>query len=143
MRTTQIRDAAMRLATELLKADGWQVSTGGPGYDLTATRGDDELHIEVKGAGGAVRSVGGFRYLTKNEFDAARKDPNWQMWVFENLDGSAPATVTRIMGDEVLKHAEMEPRWFLPMRWCREHCESIAPETCARALDRQPTDSTR
>jgi Domain of unknown function (DUF3883) len=66
---------AVAVATLWLEEDGWDVedvSLERRGYDLHATRGDEELHVEVKGTTGSGASV----ILTPNEVRHAGADPS-------------------------------------------------------------------
>jgi hypothetical protein len=120
MKVKQIRCAATSIVKGVLAAEGYEVSDGdhGCGFDLIARKGDEELHVEVKGAEATVASVGGFRYLTNGEFNAARKDPKWELWVVENVGEVSPAMVTRLPRHEVLARIGIEVSWML--RWDRE-----------------------
>jgi len=135
MNNKQIQLAAISIVKHLLAADGYDVSAGARGYDLTATKGSDELHVEVKGAGAMIASLGGFRYLTSGEFDAARKDPKWQLWVVENLAKPSEAVVTKIPRHEVLRRLDIEISWML--RWDRgvqELSQPVSAEIVAEAM---------
>jgi len=139
MTNKQIREAAASIVERLLIAEGYDVSAGRRGYDLTARRSEAELHIEVKGAGGTVAGVGGFRYLTSGEFDVARQDPHWEMWVVENLTKPEKAAVTTISRNDVLAMCKMEISWMLPMgAWCRESWRpvdtKVAQDAAAEAI---------
>jgi len=135
MTNKEIERAATSVARQLLAADGYDVSAGGRGYDLTATKGSDELHVEVKGAGAMVASLGGFRYLTSGEFDAARRDPKWQLWVIENVGKPTGTMVTKIPRHEVLARLGIEISWML--RWDRgvqELSQPVSAEIVAEAM---------
>jgi hypothetical protein len=119
MNNKEIQLAAISIAKQLLAADGYRLSEGDRGYDLTARKGSEVLHVEVKGAGASVASLGGFRYLTSGEFKAARTDPNRQLWIVENLGKPSEVRVTRIPRHEVLAHVDIEISWVLKTgRWC-------------------------
>ena len=133
---------ALRLVRHLLETQGYQVGPGGPGYDLTAKKGDDELHVEVKGASKIVAGAGGFRCMTDGEFRIARADVKWELWVVENLDDGARVTLTRIPRDEVIARSVMEIRWRIRIgAWCRAHCQPVDAETFARATGEVAADA--
>lgn len=65
---------AVGVVTSRLEERGWDVediSSQKRGYDLHATRGEEERHVEVKGTIGSGASV----ILTRNEVRHARADP--------------------------------------------------------------------
>ena len=137
MSNKEIQLAAISVVKHLLAADGYEVSDGdhGCGYDVKARKGDEELHVEVKGAGAMIASLGGFRYLTSGEFDAARKDPNWQLWVVENLGKPSEVVVTNVPRHDVLRRLDIEISWM--MRWDREVqalSRPVGAETVAKAM---------
>jgi len=66
-----VEERATRLVTLRLEGEGWDVSDVSReyvGYDLLATRSEEQLHVEVKGTTGEDMSV----LLTKNEVSNAR-----------------------------------------------------------------------
>jgi len=68
-----VEDHATRVVTLRLEREGWGVSDVSRehiGYDLLATRGEEQMHVEVKGTTGEGSSV----LLTKNEVSHARRD---------------------------------------------------------------------
>jgi hypothetical protein len=135
MKIREIELAALSIVKHLLAADGYDVSAGARGYDLKATKGDEELHIEVKGAGARIATSGGHRYLTDGEFNAARKDPKWELWVLENVGEASGAMVTRLPRREVLAELDIEVRWRL--RWDRDVqalAQPLSAETVAEAM---------
>jgi hypothetical protein len=75
----KVEKAAVRHAASWLKAKRYRVTSREAefcGYDLLATRGGRELHVEVKG------SVHGERFfLTRNEWTTARNDPFWRLFL--------------------------------------------------------------
>jgi len=135
MTNKEIQLAATSVVKHLLAADGYEVSEGDRGYDLKATGPGDELHVEVKGAGAAITSLGGFRYLTTGEFNAARRDPKWQLWVVEHVGKPSEVMVTKIPRHEVLAHVDIEVSWVLKTgRWCADLAQSCDAEIATRAL---------
>jgi hypothetical protein len=68
-----VEDRAMRVVMLRLEGEGWEVSDVSReyvGYDLLAMRGNEQMHVEVKGTTGEGLSV----LLTKNEVRHARHD---------------------------------------------------------------------
>lgn len=69
-----VEQRAVDVVTERLEAERWDVedvSAQKRGYDLHASRGDEERHVEVKGTIGSGASV----ILTRNEVRHARANP--------------------------------------------------------------------
>jgi hypothetical protein len=67
------------------------------GYDLHATRGKEELHVEVKGCVGSVPRF----FISRTELGAARIDRHWRLAVV--------TTASRRPGSvKLLKHDEMD-----------------------------------
>jgi hypothetical protein len=83
----KVEKAAVQHVTDAYEAEGYQVTSveaARCGWDLTTARGNEELHVEVKGvAGSLVRS-----FLTANEHKAARVDVNWRLVVVRMLSVS-------------------------------------------------------
>ncbi|GAB2611597.1 protein NO VEIN domain-containing protein [Kribbella endophytica] len=50
------------------------------GWDLTVSRGEDALHVEVKGASGPLPRF----FLTANEYQHAAIDPRWRLVIVTN-----------------------------------------------------------
>lgn len=72
--------AAVQTVMDTLRSKGYNVASVESlnlGWDLTARREGEELHIEVKGAAGAVPKF----FLTGNEFRTSRTDPAWVLAV--------------------------------------------------------------
>lgn len=70
-------EAAVQLHYE---AAGWAITRVAHlkcGWDLTATRNDEQRHLEVKGVSSAMPSV----LLTRNELRTAETDPDWALAV--------------------------------------------------------------
>lgn len=62
------------------EAAGWTITRVAHlkcGWDLTATRQDEQRHLEVKGVSSSTPSV----LLTRNELRAAKTDPDWALAV--------------------------------------------------------------
>lgn len=59
-----IEKYAVEIATDFYLSEGWRVTELGKPYDLRCIRGDEELHVEVKGTTGLCTSVS----ITYNEF---------------------------------------------------------------------------
>lgn len=75
----EVEKAAVRFARSWLTTKKYRVQSREAelcGYDLLATHGDRELHVEVKGSAWGERF-----YLTRNEWTTARRDPLWQLFL--------------------------------------------------------------
>ena len=66
------------------------------GWDITARRAGDELHLEVKGVSGMKPTI----LLTRNEHARAGTDPSWQLAVVTQALTSA--TLTEFAPEQVL-----------------------------------------
>ena len=87
----QVEKAAMDLATSAYRDRGWDVedvSARNVGWDLTACRAGDELHLEVKGVSGTKPTI----LLTRNEHATAGTDPAWRLAVVTQALTSATLT---------------------------------------------------
>ena len=76
----KVERAAMNLVASTYTEQGWtpeDVSAAKVGWDITVCRGDEELHLEVKGVSGTKPSV----LLTRNEHATAGTDPAWRLAV--------------------------------------------------------------
>lgn len=76
----EVELAAEDVVTHHYEAAGWRVTRVGHlncGWDLTATRGDSERHLEVKGVSSSMPSI----LLTRNELRTAERDPAWGLAV--------------------------------------------------------------
>ena len=76
----RVERIAMDLVSSAYVDLGWtpdDVSAHKVGWDITMRRGDDELHIEVKGVSGSKPTV----LLTRNEHSTAVADPLWRLAV--------------------------------------------------------------
>jgi hypothetical protein len=76
----KVEKVAMDLVASTYVELGWNphdVSARKVGWDITMRRGDDELHMEVKGVSGSKPIV----LLTCNEHSAAGTDPLWRLAV--------------------------------------------------------------
>ena len=78
----------------------------GDGYDLRCKC----RHIEVKGT---TKRRPGFRLFTGGEYETARRDRAWQVWIVADLDGTPQVYV--IPRDDFLREARREPVWRLPL----------------------------
>lgn len=99
--------AAERAVTARYEEAGWAVHRVAHlrcGWDLTATRRSEELHLEVKGVRGDRPSI----LLTRNEVATAETDPAWTLVVVTNALSSP--TVTKYPR-EVVRSA-IEPTVF-------------------------------
>jgi len=75
-----VEAAATRAVHDALEADNWvvsDVSRDRVGWDSTARRGEEELHIEIKGVSSDEIRI----LLTRHEHDVARYDEAWQLWI--------------------------------------------------------------
>jgi hypothetical protein len=103
---------AVRLAKE-----NWRIYAGcecvprevpeGKGYDLGCTH----RHVEVKGTG---HTHPGFRLLTVGEFDAARRDPLFELWLITGIEKGS-GTFHILARDEVLSAAKLTIQWNVPL----------------------------
>ena len=76
----KVERVAMKLVAAAYSDLGWtpdDVSAHKVGWDITMRRGDDELHIEVKGVSGSKPTI----LLTRNEHATAGVDPLWRLAV--------------------------------------------------------------
>jgi len=76
----KVEKAAIRHVTDGYQSEGYEVTSveaARCGWDLTVTRGSEELHLEVKGVGGSLVRF----FLTANEHKTALGDPNWLLLV--------------------------------------------------------------
>lgn len=74
----KIERVAIDHVTAAYESEGYDVSSVEAercGWDLTATRGKEELHLEVKGIAGSLVRF----FLTDNEYRTALVDPNWML----------------------------------------------------------------
>ncbi|WP_239456563.1 protein NO VEIN domain-containing protein [Nocardioides solisilvae] len=74
----RVETAAVRHVEEAYEREGWDVedvSTQKIGWDLTATRGSEIHHLEVKGVSGTLTQC----FVTANELRAAEEDPAWRL----------------------------------------------------------------
>ncbi|WP_460664565.1 protein NO VEIN domain-containing protein [Kribbella swartbergensis] len=82
----KVEKAAVQHVTDAYEAEDYQVTSveaGRFGWDLTATRSNEELHLEVKGVAGSLVRF----FLTANELKAALVDPNWLLVVVTDALG--------------------------------------------------------
>ena len=79
----------------------------GAGYDLRCVH----KHVEVKGTGDKHP---GFRLLTAGEFDAARRDPLFELWLVTGIE-VATGIFHIVSRQEVLSSAKPTIHWQLPI----------------------------
>lgn len=87
LRNRAVEQRAMDEATRHYESEGWNVvdvSSHRVGYDIRCTRGDAELHVEVKG----VTSDGSEVNLTRNEVSHAREYSAPVLYVLANIEVS-------------------------------------------------------
>ncbi|ADU49601.1 DUF3883 domain-containing protein [Intrasporangium calvum] len=100
----EIEIAAMDVVTERYELEDYfvtDVSDEKLGYDLVASKGAKEQHIEVKGTSG----TGVAFLLTRHEYDTARTDPDWILVVVTAALGDAPGYY-ELDPETVVDHAE-------------------------------------
>lgn len=76
----KVEKAAVRHVTDAYEAEGYDVASVEAeccGWDLTATRGDGQVHLEVKGVSSSLVRF----FLTANEQRTALADPDWLLIV--------------------------------------------------------------
>ena len=110
---------AMEMATEYFHQLGWIVKDVSPNkpYDLNCMRGDDELHVEVKG----TTSSGAQILLTPNEVKhAQRKYPDMALFIAINLQVDNTEDDLKVTGKEFkvfmpweLKDEDIKPIGFV------------------------------
>ena len=82
------------------------------GYDLHATRGVNELHVEVKGLSGETRCF----FITRTELKAADQDSNWRLAIVLHVL-SRPHMPAYISGRRLRQLFDIEPsQWFATAR---------------------------
>jgi hypothetical protein len=101
----------------LLAKENWKTYAGcrcvpgevpeGKGYDLSCPH----KHVEVKGTA-HIRP--GFRILTEGEFDAARRDPLFEMWLITGIDEHR-GTFYILSREDVLSSAKLTIQWHVPL----------------------------
>jgi len=95
----RVEKAAMDLVTVTYREQGWEVSDVSAqkvGWDLTARREAEEVHLEVKGVSATKPII----LLTRNEHATASTDPNWRLAVVTQALTSA--TLTEFSSEPVL-----------------------------------------
>ncbi len=102
----QVELAAIRRVTRDLRREGYQVRSreqDGVGYDLEATKGRKQLHVEVKGiAGDALQFA-----ITAGELQQARKDAAFELRAVTQAR-TQQAKVHRFPGKAFLKQFHLE-----------------------------------
>jgi hypothetical protein len=99
--------AAVALATERYRSDGWDVASVESeriGYDLRCTRGSEERHVEVKGVSGSVPAF----MLTEGERRRAATDPLWRVVVVTGALDPSPQC-QEVTGEELLANWQLDP----------------------------------
>ena len=93
----QVELAAEDAVQRHYEAAGWTIARVAHlkcGWDLTATRHDEQRHLEVKGVSSSMPSV----LLTRNELRTAETDPDWSL-----------AVVTGALTDPTLVEYDRQP----------------------------------
>jgi len=102
--------AAIRHVWKHLRARGYTVRSKEReicGYDLHATHGTEELHVEVKGCAGSMARF----FLSRTERNAGKDDPDWRLVVVTNASSRPNAT-------RFLRYREVERVFDLePTQW--------------------------
>ena len=101
----------------LLAKENWQTYTGckcvpaevpeGRGFDLACPH----RHVEVKGT---ANKRPGFRLLTAGEFDAARRDPLFELWLITGIENGS-GTFHILAREDVVSSAKLTIQWHLPL----------------------------
>lgn len=105
-----VEDAAVRVVTALLEADGWKVRSVEAelrGYDLHCERRGKSLHVEVKGSAG----LPGRFIMTRNELRRAEHDGRFELFLVGHACGDNPI-VRRWKGPALLSEHVAEPTQF-------------------------------
>lgn len=96
----KVEEAAIQHVRATYEADGYTITSveaARCGWDLTAAKGKEELHVEVKGVAGSLVRF----FLTANEHKTALADADWLLVVVTDalgdpgwwqMDGSAAAS---------------------------------------------------
>jgi hypothetical protein len=79
----------------------------GRGFDLLC----EHRHVEVKGT---THQRPAFRSMTKGEFDAARKDPLFELWLVSAIHNER-GEFHIVKRDEILASAKLVIQWHLPL----------------------------
>ena len=102
-----VEKAAIRKVTQLLEQRGFVVKSRERefiGYDLDATRGRTELHVEVKGVSGAAIQFP----ITRNEVARAKSDPSFRLFVVTEVRTKS-AKVHEFKGSELHHRFDLQP----------------------------------
>jgi hypothetical protein len=101
----------------LLAKKNWEIYAGckctprditeGKGYDLEC----QHRHVEVKGTG---NQRPGFRFLTEGEFDAARSDPLFELWLITGIAEGA-GVFHIVKRESLLASAKLTIQWQMPL----------------------------
>lgn len=98
----------MERAAEHFEGEGWTVEdiSGTESYDLRCVRGDEEMHVEVKGTTTGGSSV----ILTKNEVEHAREQhPDTALFVVSDVEVVSEDDPVEVSGGEVTLVQPWEP----------------------------------
>jgi hypothetical protein len=106
----RVEQAAVRFLARQLRRMGYRVrsrETEICGYDLHATRGVKQLHIEVKGCRGIKPRF----FISRTERQTAQEDPSWRL-----------VLVTRVVSRNPKAHMLTQPQMqrayeFQPTQW--------------------------
>lgn len=99
----KVEAAAIKHVRDTYEADGYAITSveaARCGWDLTATRGVEELHVEVKGVSGTLVRF----FLTANEYKTALTDPAWLLVVV--TDALNEPTWLQVDGPAAASYAE-------------------------------------
>lgn len=100
--------AAVRHVEKTFRSDGWDIRSveqDKVGYDLHATRGTDELHLEVKGTIGADPAF----FLTANEYRRAEDDHRWRLCLVRHALDTKRRTLDTWTAEKLLQQASFSP----------------------------------
>lgn len=106
----EVEDAAVRVVTALLEADGWKVRSVEAdlcGYDLRCERRGKWRHVEVKGSSGPPARF----IMTRNELRRAEHDVRFELFLVGRANSDAPI-IRRWRGPALLSEHVVEPTQF-------------------------------
>lgn len=84
----EVEESAIEVAIGVFESAGYEVTdcqSDNCGYDLHCQGDDDELHVEVKGTSSVMLSF----VMTRNEYDVAKEDPDYVLFVVTNALGES------------------------------------------------------
>jgi hypothetical protein len=88
----------------------------GHGYDIAVTKATFEAHLEVKTTTRKNRiSV----YITRNEFETMKLDPNWRMVVVQLTESFTVEAITSVPSSWLLLHAPLDRGPYGQWESCR------------------------